>query len=70
MNHKYTFLYEAADEENREIGFPVGQRILNEFVIDRDANWREVVREFENFISSIYGYRIDLMTAEDRYSGL
>ena len=62
MNHKYTFQYEAANEFNRDIGYPVSQRIVSEFLIDEDTQWRSVVREFENFLSSIYGYRIDLLT--------
>ena len=61
MNHKYTFLFQSADEDLRSHGFPVAKSVAHDFLIDRDVSWHDAVREFESFLSSIYGYRIELL---------
>ena len=57
-NQTYTFSFNDSDCATPD--FPVSRHYRHEVTFDSGIQWTKVADEFFNFLSSVYGYQIDL----------
>lgn len=72
MNSTYTFQYFSRPDYDSEGEFPSAKSVNNTLEFNEGATWDSVLREFLDFLSSIYGYdiskHVDVQTFEQRMS--
>lgn len=62
-NVQYTFKHSNISdifEDDNPTEYPCGKEVTTTLTFDEAAPWTAVVTEFVNFLSSVYGYPIDL----------
>lgn len=70
MNSTYIFQYHSRPEDTCEGEYPAAKSVNNSIEFDEAATWDSVLREFLDFLSSIYGYdiskHVDVQTFDQR----
>ncbi len=58
--NRYHFEYTSEEGVEGSTGFPAFKNVETTVHFDDGETWKAVMDEFVNFLSSIYGYQIDL----------
>ena len=56
--YKLEFLNQP--EQGATYGFPIQKNLTMSFTVNDEDTWHTPMREFISFLSSIYGYEIDI----------
>jgi len=62
----YQLSYSTPVEQGDTCGFPVQKNITINFSVDDADTWHTPMREFLSFLSSIYGYEINVEKYEEK----
>lgn len=62
----YQLSYGTPAEQGDTYGFPVQKSITMNFSVDAADTWHTPMREFLSFLSSIYGYEINIEKYEEK----
>ena len=62
----YQLSYGTPVEQGETCGFPVQKSITINFSVDDEDTWQTPMREFLSFLSSIYGYEINIEKYEEK----
>jgi hypothetical protein len=62
----YQLSYGTPVEQGETFGFPVQKNVTISFSVSDEDTWHTPMREFLSFLSSIYGYEINVEKYEEK----